>query len=103
MKRLFSILVGLAFLGALAGCPATMQADVSAGQKAVNLTAATCKSNDAAIVATDQAVVAGVLKGNDARNALKGLTAIQAACVSTLAGLQAAAAAANPAASGVPK
>ena len=101
MKRLFSVLVGLALLGALAGCPATMSSTTSPAQQAVNLTATTCKNNDAAIVAVDQAVVAGVLKGNDARNALKGLTTIQTACVATLAGLQAAAVVANPAASGV--
>jgi hypothetical protein len=100
MKRLFAIIVGLAVAGVLAGCPATMQ--TSPGQQALNLTGTTCKTNDTAIVAADQAVLAGTLKGNDARNALKGLTAIQTACAATLAGLQAAATPA-PAASGALK
>jgi uncharacterized lipoprotein YajG len=95
LKRFFSILVGLVFLGALAGCPATMQTGTTPAQQAVNLTATSCKNIDAAIVATDQAVVAGVLKGQDARNALKGLTAAQAGCVAALGSIQAANAAAS--------
>lgn len=101
MKRLFSILVGLAFLGVLAGCPATM-GTVSPAQNAVNVTADSCAKIDAAIVAADQAVLAKVLKGQDAQNALKGLTAAQAGCVTALGAIKAAAAA-TPAASGVPK
>lgn len=96
MKR--SILfLALGCLGALAGCPATMQPGVSPAQRAVNLTASACRDLDSAIVATDQSVLAGVLKGNAARDALKGLTAAQAGCVVALGSIQSATAAANPA------
>lgn len=95
--------LSLVFFVAVAACSALPTSDTSPAQQAVNLTAATCKDNDLAMVAADKAVLSGALKGSDARNALKGLTTIQTACVSTLAGLQAAAAAASgptPAASG---
>lgn len=105
MKRLF-LLFALAIAGALAGCPATMQTGgppPSAAQSALNVTGATCKDIDAAIVSTDRAVLSGTLKGQDARNAVKGLSAAQAGCVAAFASLQAATAAANPAASGATK
>jgi hypothetical protein len=57
----------------------------------VSVTANSCKSIDAAILAADAAVKSGTLKGNDARNALKGLTAAQAGCVTALAAIQGAA------------
>ena len=93
MKRLF-IICAVAILAACTTVPGA-----SPAQNAVNVTASSCKNIDAAIVAADQAVVSGVLKGNDARNALKGLTAAQAGCVTALASIQAA----NAAASGVSK
>lgn len=101
LLRIISLLV----FAAVAACGALPVGNdtASPAQKIVNATAVTCKDNAAAITATDQAVLAGVLKGNDARNATKGLATIQAACVSTLAGLQAAAAAASSAASGASK
>ena len=86
------------------GCTTTTPTTpVSPAQQALNLTAQTCKDNNAAIVAADSAVKANVLKGQDARNALAGLTAIQTACASTLASLQGAAAAPAPATTGATK
>jgi hypothetical protein len=99
MKRLFTFLA-VAVLALVAAC--TTAPGASPAQNAVNVTATSCKNIDAAIVAADQAVVSGVLKGQDARNALKGLTAAQAGCVTALASIQAANAAAS-AASGVSK
>lgn len=100
LELLFAVFIGGMLLASLTGCPATMQTG-SPAQNAVNMTATSCKNIDAAIVAADQAVVSGVLKGQDARNALKGLTAAQAGCVTALTSIQAAnAAAATSAASG---
>ncbi len=93
MKRLFLI-----FVLAFAGCT-TPPANVSPAQNALNVTTESCKSITAAIKAADQAVLTNALKGQDAQNALKGLTAAQAGCVTALASIQAA----NAAASGVPK
>lgn len=87
----------LIFLAAViiaSGCATT---GASPAQNAVNLAATTCKDIDAAIVGTDAAVMSGALKGNAAKEALKGLTAMQAGCVATLASIQSATAAANPA------
>lgn len=92
-KTLFLLYSALAL--ALCACMGMPSAPVSASQQALNLTAQTCKSNNAAIDAADGAVKANVLKGQDARNALTGLSTIQAACVSTLAALQSAASAAS--------
>lgn len=85
---------------ALAGC--ATQPGTTPAQNAVNLTSTSCKNIDAAIVGTDAAVLSGALKGNAAKEALKGLTAMQAGCVAALASIQSATAAANPA-SGVSK
>lgn len=98
LKRL-SILFAAAVL-ALAAC--TTAPGGTPAQQAVNTTAVACTNINAAIAGADQAVQAGVLKGQDARNALKGLTAAQAGCVTALAAIQAANAAAS-AASGVSK
>lgn len=98
--------LSLAVMVLVAACSALPSAnpDISPGQKALNTTGASCKSIDAAIVAADQAVLAKVLKGDDARNAVKGLTAAQAGCMAALSSIQAAnAAPPTPAASGVPK
>ncbi len=71
MKRLFHLLAALAFVGVLAGCPATMQTSTTPAQNALNVTTESCKGITAAIKAADQAVLANALKGQDAQNALK--------------------------------
>ena len=96
MKSLFTILAAAA-LTVMVACTTTPGA--TPAQQAVNATATACKNIDAAIVAADQAVVSGVLKGQDAKNALKAFTAAQAGCVTALTTIQAA----NAAASGVSK
>lgn len=78
----------LALALVLAGC--AVPPGTSPAQQAVDLTATSCKNIDSAIVATDAAVVSGALKGNAAREALKGLTAAQAGCIAALASVQAA-------------
>lgn len=95
LKRL-SIFLAACSLALLAGCPAPLQTSGTPAANAINVTATSCKNIDAAIVAADQAVLAGVLKGDNARTALKGLTAAQAGCVTALASIQAANAAAAP-------
>ena len=94
MKRLFTFLA-VAALALAAAC--TTVPGASPAQQAVNATATACKDIDAAIAAADQAVKSGVLKGQDARNALKAFTTAQAGCVTALATIQAANAAATAA------
>ena len=101
MKRLPLMMAAItaAFFIAVA-CTTTPGA--SPAQQAVNATATACKNIDAAIVAADQAVKSGVLKGQDARNALKAFTAAQAGCVSALTVIQTANAAATAASGAKP-
>lgn len=96
MKR-FVLFLAAFILAACTSVPGT-----SPAQSALNTTASSCKSIDAAIVASDQAVLSGVLKGDNARTALKGLTAAQTGCVAALGAIKSANAAAS-AASGVSK
>lgn len=90
LKRFLSVAL-LALAAACSTAPGT-----SPAQTAINTTAESCKAVTASIVAADQAVKAGVLKGDNARTALKGLTAAQTGCELALASIQAANAAANP-------
>ena len=81
---------------AIAGC-ASPNPNATPAQKAINATAASCKDLDAAIVSTDAAIKANVLKGANADTAVKALTQAQAGCVAASAAIQAAAAASQPA------
>lgn len=75
MKRLALIFASFA-LAIAAGC-ATTNPDgtpLTSAQQAIATTTVSYKALDAAILEADSAVKAGVLKGQDARNALKGLT-----------------------------
>lgn len=85
MYRLFTLIAALA----LAAC-GTPPAGVSPGQNLVNLTNTSCKDLNAAMVATDQAVLSGVLKKAQAEAAIKGFEAAQAGCVTALTTIQAA-------------
>jgi uncharacterized protein YcfL len=98
MRRLATFLAA-AVLAVAAGCSSTPAATASPAQQAVNTTAETCKNVVAAIKAANQAVVAGVLKGDNARAALNGLTAAQTGCETALASIMAA----NATATGAPK
>jgi hypothetical protein len=89
MKRFFGTLVALAFFAAVAACGTLTS--TSPAQQALDATVVSCKNIDAAIVAADQAVKSGVLKGQDARNAVKGLATAQAGCNTALAAYQSAA------------
>jgi hypothetical protein len=93
MKR---IILALAVLAA--GC-ASPNPDATPVQKAINATAVSCKDISAAIVSTDAAIKANVLKGSNADTAVKALTQAQAGCNATAVSLQAAAAAASAPAS----
>lgn len=103
MKRL--ILIAAMLLCACttpAGTPAP-----SAAQQAITSSTLSYNALDSAILAADAAVKAGTLKGQDARNALKGLTDAKAGLDLALLTLRnanaAAAASAASAASGVSK
>jgi uncharacterized lipoprotein YajG len=99
MKRILFLLAII-----IAGCAAPPAGTtVSPAQQALNTMVTSCKGVNAAMVAADQAVLSGVLKGNDKDNAIKGFTTAQAGCVATLAALQSAAAAASAPASGAAK
>lgn len=98
LKRL-SLLLATAALALMVACSTTPAATASPGQQALNTTAETCRNIVSAIKAADQAVIAGVLKGDNARNALKGFEAAQNGCATALASIQAA----NAAASGATK
>jgi hypothetical protein len=74
--------------------PAQPGSPPSPAQQTLNTTTAACKNVDAAIIATDQAVLSHVLKGQDARNALQGLATAQAGCVAALGAIKSANAAA---------
>lgn len=98
MKRLF-LIFALALLTACA-TPVGGVAPSSA-QQAITSTTVSYNALDAAIVAADAAVKSGTLKGQDARNALKGLTDAKAGLDLALITLRSAnAAAAATAASG---
>lgn len=105
MKRLGLTLAAcaLALLSACAttGTTGTSGATPSAAQQAITSTTVSYNAVDAAIVAADAAVRAGTLKGQDARNAVKGLTDAKAGLDLALITLRTAnAAAAATAASG---
>lgn len=96
--------LALALVVALCGCatPPAGSPPLTAAQQAISSTATSYSALDAGIVATDAAVRAGTLKGQDARNAVKGLTDAKAALDVALVALRAAnAAAVASAASGV--
>ncbi len=98
MKRIrFYIAASLLLLGA--ACAATNPDGTKPSPYQQALTSATTSYNalDAAIVAADAAVKAGTLKGQDARNALKGLTDAKAGLDVALVTLRAANAATVPA------
>lgn len=88
-----------------AACATTSTGSVSPAQQAVNAATTSYNALDAAILAADAAVKSGTLKGQDARNALKGLTDAKAGLDVALVTMRAANAAAVPAtaASGVTK
>jgi hypothetical protein len=94
MKTLILAAVAALSLGLLAGCQTTPA--TSPAQTTLNTTAESCKSLGASMDAVDAAIKANVLKGQDARNALQGLTQAQAGCVAALGAIKAANAAANP-------
>lgn len=98
MKRYHLYIAVIAALVAAALTACASAPGTTPAQQALNTTAASCQSIDAAIVAADQALVSGVLKGKNADSTVKGLTAAQAGCVAALQSLQAANAAATPAA-----
>lgn len=104
MKRLKLFVAGLAlaFIAACASAPPGGPPLTSA-QQAVASTTLSYNALDAAILAADSAVKAGTLKGQDARNTLKGLTDAKLGLDLALATLRTAnaAAAAASAASGV--
>lgn len=95
MKRVIFLIAIL-----IASCATAPGSTTSPMQQALNTMVTSCKGVDASIVATDQAVLLGQLKGSQKDAAVKGLTTAQAGCVATLAALQSAAAAASAAASG---
>jgi hypothetical protein len=92
MKRILFLLAII-----IAGCatPPPGSPPVSPAQQALDTMVTSCKGVDTSIVLADQAVLQGVLKGQDKANAIKGLTTAQAGCVATLAALQSAASAAS--------
>lgn len=102
MKRHFVILAA-ALLCACATPPAGTT--LAPAQQAINAATVSYTSIDTAIVQADAAVKAGVLKGQDARNAVKAFTDAKASLDVGLVALRAANAAASAAAaaSGVSK
>lgn len=106
LKRLLGLATALAMAVMLTACPGTIQTTggtpVSANQQAINLTTTSYNGVDAAILTADAAVKSGTLKGNDARNALKGLTDAKAGLDVALVALRAANAAAAAAAASAP-
>lgn len=82
------------------GCATTSPGGTPASptQQAVNSTTVSYKALDTAILQADAAVKAGILKGQDARNAVKGLTDAKAGLDVALVALRAANAAAAAAA-----
>lgn len=98
-KYLFSAVAIAALCVACAGMPG---ATVSPAQQAINAGVVSYTSLDQSILAADAAVKTGVLKGQDARNALAGATAAKAGLDVMLVALRSANAAAS-AASGATK
>jgi hypothetical protein len=105
MKTLRSLITAVALVALTACAQLGMQPGLSTTQQAVDATTVSYKALDAAILAADSAVKTGVLKGSDARNALKGMTDAKAGLDLALITLRnanaAAAATAATAASGV--
>jgi hypothetical protein len=89
---LLSFALAGAIAATIAACGPPIKPDNTPAQNALNTTATTCKDITEAIKATDAAVVAGVLKGDNARAAAKGLEAAQTGCRTALAAYQSAAA-----------
>lgn len=92
MKRILSVLVL-----ALAGCMTTPPGGPapSATDQAISAAGVSYKALDTAILAADGAVKSGVLKGQDAKNALDGLTKAKVGLDLALTTLRAANAAAG--------
>jgi hypothetical protein len=93
------LLIGVMGLCAAAviGCAATGTAAVTSPmQTAINTGVTSYTALDQAILATDAAVKAGVLKGQDAKNALAGFTVAKKGLDTGLAALRAANAASSP-------
>lgn len=87
-------------LGAVIGCTTLGATAASPLQQAINTGVTSYTALDQTILTADAAVKAGVLKGNDAKNALAGFTAAKAGLDAGLLALRSANAAAA-AASGV--
>lgn len=96
LKRL-SLFAAACMLTLAAGC--SSMPGTTPAQAAVNTTAEACTGVVAAMKATTSAITSGVLKGNNADTAIKGLEAAQNGCRLSLTAIQAA----NAAAAGVAK
>lgn len=92
LKRTWNIIAACVMALAAVACAAP-GGTTDPGQQLLNATTDTCKANVAAIKSFNAAVMAGVLKGDNARNGLKALEATQASCNNALATFQAAVAA----------
>lgn len=86
----------------LAGCANMTGGATSPTQQAINASTVSYNSLDTAILQADAAVKSGLLKGQDARNAAKGLTDAKAGLDVALVALRAANAAAVAAAASSP-
>lgn len=93
IRSFYNLLVAVA-IGLVVGC-ASPNPDATPAQKALNATSVSCKDITAAIVSTDAAIKANVLKGNAADTAIKALTQAQAGCHAAAVAIQSAAAAAS--------
>lgn len=83
------ILLMFLLLPVLAVMACTSMVTTDPLQKAINTTAEMCKNADAAILATDGAVLAKSISKSVAETTLKGLTIAQTGCVSSLGALKA--------------
>ena len=102
---LVCIIVGIAMIVTamlIGGCATTGTTTVSPAQQAINAGVTSYNALDQAIIAADAAVKAGVLKGNDAKNALAGFTAAKTGLDTGLAALRSANAAAAAASGAKP-
>jgi hypothetical protein len=93
----FSFLLAFVFAALFAAaCATTGTAPASPMQTAINTGVTSYTALDQAILATDAAVKAGVLKGQNAKNAMAGFTVAKKGLDTGLAALRAASAASSP-------
>jgi hypothetical protein len=97
--------MGICVAAVIGACSTTGGTAVSPAQQAVNAGVTSYTALDQSILAADAAVKAGILKGNDAKNAAAGAVAAKAGLDAMLTALRSAnaAAAAAPATTGAAK